>query len=71
MEAVREHYRKIHDIIAIDGVRVPFGDGWGLLRASNTQPVLVLRFEAATEVRLASIRKEIEEVLKGILKSFN
>ncbi|MBU4120651.1 MAG: phosphomannomutase, partial [Proteobacteria bacterium] len=48
-----------------------FGDGWGLLRASNTQPVLVLRFEAATEVRLASIRKEIEEVLKGILKSFN
>ncbi|MEK6654247.1 MAG: phosphomannomutase/phosphoglucomutase, partial [Thermodesulfobacteriota bacterium] len=71
VEAVRDHFRKTHDIIAIDGVRVSFGDGWGLLRASNTQPVLVLRFEAATEERLASIRKEIEEVLKGILKSFN
>jgi phosphomannomutase/phosphoglucomutase len=71
VEAVRDHFRKTHDIITIDGVRISFEDGWGLLRASNTQPVLVLRFEAATEFRLASIRKEIEEVLKGILKSFN
>jgi phosphomannomutase/phosphoglucomutase len=69
VEAVREHYRKTRDIIAIDGVRIPFGDGWGLLRASNTQPVLVLRFEAATEARLAIIRNDIEGVLNGILKS--
>lgn len=69
VEAVREHFRKTHDIIAIDGVRVTFADGWGLLRASNTQPVLVLRFEATTEDRLAFIRKSIEEVLDGILKS--
>jgi len=70
VEAVREHYRKTHRIIDIDGVRVPFGDGWGLLRASNTQPVLVLRFEAANEERLSVIRHEIERVLNGVLKSF-
>jgi phosphomannomutase/phosphoglucomutase len=40
----------------IDGVRVDFGDGWGLIRASNTQPVLVLRFEAPTPARLEEIR---------------
>jgi phosphomannomutase / phosphoglucomutase len=67
--AVREHYRNTHKIIDIDGVRVPFGDGWGLLRASNTQPVLVLRFEAATQDRLADIRREMESVLNNALKS--
>jgi phosphomannomutase/phosphoglucomutase len=70
VEAVREHFQKIHDIVAIDGVRIPFVDGWGLLRASNTQPVLVLRFEAATEERLSVIRKSIEDVLDDTLKSF-
>ena len=69
VETVREHYRKSHEIIAIDGVRVPFGDGWGLLRASNTQPVLVLRFEASTLERLETIRKEMESVLNNVLKS--
>ena len=69
VEAVREHFQKTHDIIAIDGVRIPFGDGWGLLRASNTQPVLVLRFEAATEERLAAIKKSVEEVLHPIVTS--
>jgi phosphomannomutase / phosphoglucomutase len=67
--AVRKHYRKTHHIIDIDGVRVPFGDGWGLIRASNTQPVLVLRFEAATQERLAAIRREVEAVLNHVLKS--
>ena len=71
VDAVREHYRKTHDIIAIDGVRVPFGDGWGLLRASNTQPVLVLRFEASTEERLKTIRSEMESVLNNAMKSIH
>jgi phosphomannomutase / phosphoglucomutase len=70
VEAVKEHYRKTYDIISIDGVRVPFGDGWGLLRASNTQPVLVLRFEATSVERLTIIRSNIEKVLNEILKSF-
>jgi phosphomannomutase/phosphoglucomutase len=71
VDAVREHFRKTHDgtIITIDGVRIPFGDGWGLLRASNTQPVLVLRFEAADEERLAAIRGSVETVLHSIMKS--
>jgi phosphomannomutase/phosphoglucomutase len=50
-------------INALDGIRVDFGDGWGLLRASNTQPVLVLRFEAASEARLLEIREIFEAAL--------
>ncbi len=49
-----------YDVIDIDGVRVRFDDGWGLVRASNTQPALVLRFEAADEDRLAEIRGFLE-----------
>lgn len=47
----------------IDGVRVDFGDGWGLVRASNTQPVLVLRFEAPSTKRLDEIRSVVERAL--------
>ena len=53
------HFRTTHDVIEVDGVRVLFGDGWALLRASNTQPVIVARFEARTEQRLAEIRAHI------------
>jgi phosphomannomutase/phosphoglucomutase len=55
-----------HDIIDIDGVRVVYEDGWGLVRASNTQPVLVLRFEASSEERLNQIRQEILDALKTV-----
>ena len=55
-----------HDIIDIDGVRVVYEDGWGLVRASNTQPVLVLRFEAASEDRLKQIQEEILGALKTV-----
>jgi len=51
-------------VITVDGVRVLFGDGWGLIRASNTQPVLVMRFEARTEQDLARIRDEMEGWLR-------
>jgi phosphomannomutase/phosphoglucomutase len=64
---VGERLRKIYQIIDIDGVRIPFSDGWGLLRASNTQPVLVLRFEALSEKRLAEIRNTIEGTLRAVL----
>ena len=50
-----------YNLIDIDGVRIEFGDGWGLVRASNTQPVIVMRFEAQTAGRLAEIRKIIED----------
>ena len=58
VESAKQHFRQKYDVIDIDGVRVQFGEGWGLLRASNTQPVLVLRFEARTEAELARIREE-------------
>jgi phosphomannomutase / phosphoglucomutase len=53
----------IRDVITIDGIRVVFEDGWGLIRASNTQPALVLRVEAATEKRLEAIRALVESEL--------
>lgn len=53
-----------HPIIDIDGVRVNFGDSWGLVRASNTQPVLVLRFEAPSDQRLKEIRAIVEGALR-------
>jgi phosphomannomutase/phosphoglucomutase len=61
---VTERFRKTHDILDIDGVRVLFGQGWGLVRASNTQPVLVLRFEAASETLLAQYRAEVEAAVE-------
>ncbi|MBI5837226.1 MAG: phosphomannomutase/phosphoglucomutase [Candidatus Eisenbacteria bacterium] len=57
--AVRDHFKKTHDVLDIDGARIRFGDGWGLVRASNTQPVLVVRFEAKTQERLDSIKSEV------------
>ena len=53
-----------YHVVDIDGVRVLFDDGWGLVRASNTQPALVLRFEAMTEKRLAEIRSLVENVVE-------
>jgi phosphomannomutase/phosphoglucomutase len=63
-KAVR-HFRATHDVIDVDGVRVLFGDGWGLIRASNTQPVIVARYEAETPERLAEIRHEMESWLSA------
>ena len=53
------HFGALHEINTIDGVRIRYPRGWGLLRASNTQPVLVLRFEAEDEDLLASYRGEV------------
>jgi phosphomannomutase / phosphoglucomutase len=64
VEAARKHFSAIHDVIDVDGVRVLFGDGWGLIRASNTQPVLVMRFEARTQQDLDAIRSELEGWLR-------
>jgi phosphomannomutase/phosphoglucomutase len=65
VERVREHFARNHEVIAIDGARIKFGDGWGLVRASNTQPVLVVRFEARNKERLTAIQDEILSVLKA------
>jgi phosphomannomutase/phosphoglucomutase len=60
---VAEHFGKTHEVIDVDGVRVLFDEGWGLLRASNTQPVVVMRFEARNEQLLASYQREVETAL--------
>jgi phosphomannomutase/phosphoglucomutase len=54
------------EIIDTDGVRVKFEQGWGLIRASNTQPILVMRFEAANETKLAEYRGKVEQVLDEV-----
>src|SRR5581483_10483474 len=59
------HFKSTHDVIDVDGVRVLFGDGWGLIRASNTQPVIVARYEASTPERMRQIRGEMEEWLRA------
>jgi phosphomannomutase / phosphoglucomutase len=61
---VAGHFRGTHRVIEVDGVRVLFDQGWGLLRASNTQPVLVMRFEAANKNLLKSYQDEVEVVLE-------
>ncbi len=55
-----ERFKQSYKVIDIDGARVQFGAGWGLVRASNTQPALVLRFEAADQQLLAEYQKAIE-----------
>lgn len=57
--SVQQHFEAHHKVITIDGARVEFEDGWGLVRASNTEPNLTMRFEAKTEARMQGIRAEI------------
>jgi phosphomannomutase/phosphoglucomutase len=67
IEKVKEGLRKEQPIIDVDGVRVKFNDGWGLVRASNTQPVLVLRFEASSEKRLREIKRLFEDKVQNAI----
>ena len=61
----------IREVITLDGVRVSFDDGWGLIRASNTQPALVLRFEATTAEQLKAIRACLEGELEACCHDTN
>jgi phosphomannomutase/phosphoglucomutase len=65
-ERARDYFRKHYDTIDIDGVRVQFAEGWGLIRASNTQPALVLRFEAQSLEKLTEYRALVESKLKEL-----
>lgn len=66
VETLKKEFASEKRVIDIDGVRVEFGDGWGLVRASNTQPALVVRFEARTPERLEEIRKRFMEPLRKL-----
>jgi phosphomannomutase/phosphoglucomutase len=58
-----ERFKKTHNVVDIDGVRVLFEHGWGLVRASNTQPVLVMRFEATTQALVDQYKAEVDQAL--------
>ena len=59
VEEAKKHFSAKYEVITVDGVRVLFGDGWGLIRASNTGPLLVMRFEARSEEQLEKIQSEM------------
>ncbi len=68
VKMAQDYFPKHYKTVTIDGVRIIFEDGWALIRASNTQPVLVLRFEAQSEERLKEIRNLVESKLKEFMK---
>ena len=65
-----DYFRSRYEVTEIDGVRVKFDSGWGLVRASNTQPALVLRFEAESAERLEEVRGFVETELRKIEQEF-
>jgi len=60
VDEIARHFAEFHDVITIDGARIGFPNGWGLVRASNTQAILVLRFEADSQQALDEIRTLVE-----------
>ncbi len=64
VERVKANLSRDHEVVDVDGVRVIMPEGWGLVRASNTQPALVLRFEAQSQARLDEIRALVEKAVR-------
>lgn len=71
VDKAKEILSQKYEVIDIDGARIVFEDGWGLVRASNTQPALVMRFEALSAARLEEIRKIVEKTITEIKKGKN
>jgi len=65
VDEAKQYFAAKYKVITVDGVRVQYGDGWGLLRASNTQPVLVMRFEARTREQLERMQTEMQGWLRS------
>jgi phosphomannomutase/phosphoglucomutase len=64
---IAEEFSKTNEVITIDGARILFENGWGLVRASNTQAILVLRFEAKSEESLKEIREIVESKVNRMI----
>jgi phosphomannomutase/phosphoglucomutase len=62
-----EEFKKTHKVIDIDGARILFDHGWGLVRASNTQPVIVMRFEADSQERLNEIQALVASAAERLI----
>jgi phosphomannomutase/phosphoglucomutase len=73
VEQVRRHYRASYPVDELDGARIDFGDGWALVRASNTQPALSLRFEARSAERLEELQtqvmRQVDQWMAGYARS--
>ncbi len=67
VQRIADEYAPTNDVITIDGARIAFGKGWGLVRASNTQAILVLRFEADTKEDLDAIRSAVEKRVEAAI----
>jgi phosphomannomutase/phosphoglucomutase len=65
VEEAKKYFGEKYQVLTVDGARVLFGDGWGLIRASNTQPVIVMRFEARTSEQLEKIQSEMQGWLRS------
>jgi len=70
VERAKEVFRD-YPLYDIDGIRITFDKGWGLIRASNTQPALVLRFEANDEASLQEIKEFVEGKLNTVIREFD
>jgi phosphomannomutase/phosphoglucomutase len=68
---VAEHFARNHKVITIDGARIRFENGWGLVRPSNTQAILVLRFEADEHKALTGIRNTVEAEVAKLIHSLD
>jgi len=68
-QPIGPHKFVVREVVTIDGVRTIFDDGWGLIRASNTQPALVLRFEATSSDLLTAIRATVEGELAEVKRT--
>jgi len=67
VQKIAEEFSKTHNVITIDGARILFENGWGLVRASNTQAILVLRFEADSKENLEKIQEIVEVRVKNLI----
>lgn len=69
VEKLKQHFEKMQNVELnfIDGVRVSYLDGWALVRASNTQPVVVVRFESQSDERLIEIQNSVMEIVEPLL----
>lgn len=65
---IAQYFSRDHEVITIDGARILFDNGWGLVRASNTQEILVLRFEADSEEHLHQIKEAVESKVEELIK---
>jgi len=63
VKQIKKHFENTPGVVDVDGIRIPFSDGWALVRSSNTQPVIVLRFEASSPKRLQEMRDTVEPLL--------